>query len=356
MMTNKTETALRLIDHLTTAVLLFDGDLKLTCINSACEDLLSVSFRQISGRTPREILPKSPVFAGAIEHTLNSGSISIERGVTLNLHNEQSITVDCMITPIIDGEKYHKVVVELVDADAFMRVLREENLQAVHDAAKESVRGIAHEVKNPLGGIRGAAQLLERELDDTELTEYTKIIISEADRLRNFIDRMLAPNTHPEITQFNIHEILEYVLGVADAECDTDLSIKRDYDPSIPNIHADREQMIQALLNLVRNAVQAINENGEICLRTRTQRQVTIQHRLHKLVLKVDVIDDGPGIPPEINNGAFYPMVTGRSEGTGLGLSIAQSLIQSHGGLIEYERKNEKTCFRVLLPLEPDNE
>jgi two-component system nitrogen regulation sensor histidine kinase GlnL len=355
MMTNKTETALRLIDHLTTAVLLFDGNLKLTCINSAGEDLLSVSFRQISGLTPQEILPMSPFFAEAIVRTLNLGSTNIERGIALNLNNGQPIMVDCMITPIIDDDR-HKLVVELIDADAFMRVMREENLQAVHDAAKESVRGIAHEVKNPLGGIRGAAQLLERELDDVELTEYTKIIISEADRLRNFIDRMLAPSAHPEITQFNIHEILEYVLGVVDAECDIDLSIKRDYDPSIPNIHADREQMIQALLNLVRNAVQAINKNGEICLRTRTQRQVTIQHRLHKLVLNVDVIDDGPGIPPEIKNGAFYPMVTGRPEGTGLGLSIAQSLVQSHGGLIEYERANEKTCFRVLLPLEPDNE
>ncbi|MEE8321044.1 MAG: nitrogen regulation protein NR(II) [Gammaproteobacteria bacterium] len=355
-MTIRAETALHLIEHLSTAVLLFDRNLQLRCINSAGEHLLSVSQRRVSGRTPLELLPSSPFFAEAIKRSLELGSVSIERGIDLNLHNEQSITVDCMITPIIDGEKYNEVVVELVDSNSFIRVMREENLQAVHDAGKISVRGMAHEVKNPLGGIRGAAQLLERELVEGELTEYTKIIISEADRLRNFIDRMLTPNVRPDITQFNIHEVLEYVLGVVEAECDTSLKLTRNYDPSIPSIHADREQMIQSMLNLVRNAVQAIDENGTICLKTRARRKVTIQHKLHKLVLQVEIIDDGPGIPPEIENGAFYPMVTGRSEGTGLGLSIAQSLIQSHGGLIEYERKDEKTCFRVLLPLGPANE
>ena len=355
MMTKNTETAMQLIDHLSTAVLLFDRDLRLCSINSAGEHLLSVSQRRVSGQRPDEILPNSPFFAEAIKRSLESGSICIEHGIDLNLQNEQSITVDCMITPIIDGEKYTEVVVELVDSNSFIRVMREANLQAVHDAAKISVRGMAHEVRNPLGGIRGAAQLLERELNNSELTEYTKIIISEADRLRNFIDRMLTPNVHPDITRFNIHEILEYVVGVVVAESDTGLNLTRDYDPSIPDIHADREQIIQAVLNLLRNAVQAIDENGTICLKTRTQRKITIQNKLHKLILRIEIIDNGPGIPPDIESGVFYPMVTGRSEGTGLGLTIAQSLIQSHGGLIEYERKQEKTCFRVLLPLEAGN-
>lgn len=354
-MVTRAKTALHLIEHLATAVLLFDRKLRLICINSAGEQLMSLSERRVTGRRPDEILPDSPIFSGAISRSLESGSICIERGLDLNLPNGQTITVDCMITPIIDNEKFTEVVVELVNSNSFLRVMREANLQAVHDAAKLSVRGMAHEVRNPLGGIRGAAQLLERELKGSKLTEYTGIIISEADRLRNFIDSMLAPNK-PDISRFNIHEILEYVLSVVIAENDTGWAVKRDYDPSIPEIRADRKQLIQALLNLLRNAVQAINGSGSIKLKTRTQRKITIQHRLHKLVLLIEIIDDGPGIPPDIENGVFYPMVTGRPEGTGLGLTIAQSLIQSHGGLIEYERKRDKTCFRVMLPLETTDE
>ncbi len=348
--------AIQVFDQLSTAVLMFDAELQLKCINNAGEDLLSVSRRRVAGHSPEDIWPNSPIFNSAIRRTLDSGSRCIERGVDLVLSNNQMIKVDCMITPIFDGESASEVVVELVDANELVRVIREENLQTVNEAAKESVRGIAHEVKNPLGGIRGAAQLLGKELKDSDLIEYTNIIISEADRLRNFIDRMMAPNLKTELTCINIHEVIEYVINLIEAETRGGISIKRDYDPSLPDMLFDREQMIQALLNLLRNALQAIQEEGKIVIRTRVLRKITIQHKIHKIVLNLEVIDDGPGIPPEIENGAFYPMITGRAEGTGLGLPIAQQLIQQHGGIIEYERKNDKTCFRILLPMESNHE
>ena len=190
-------------------------------------------------------------------------------------------------------------------------------------------------------------------LENRELLEYTRIIINESDRLRNFIDRMLTPSSLPSKTDVNIHEVLEYVVSIVRAENEHTLNIEKDYDPSIPDIKADREQVIQAILNLIRNAIQAIDKtHGMITLKTRIQRQVTIQHKLNRHVIELDIIDNGPGIPPEIEAGAFYPMITGRPEGTGLGLSIAQQLIQSHGGLISYERKDDKTYFTVLLPTE----
>ena len=352
IMTSSSETPLRIVENLATAVLLFGKDLQLVFINSAGEGLLSVSNNRVLGMTPRQIWPNSSFFYEAIQRALFSGSTCIERGVDLNLNNDQKIKVDCMITPIMVNEVAKEILVELIDADAFVRVLQEANQQTVQEAAKESVQGMAHEIKNPLGGIRGAAQLLERELDDKELLEYTQLIINESDRLRNFIDRMLTTSNQPVKSDMNIHEVLEYVVSVVRAENARPLIFQKDYDPSIPAIKADREQIIQAVLNLIRNAVQAIDDNGTITLRTRIQRQVTIQHRLNRHIIEIDIIDDGPGVPPEIESGVFYPLVTGRAEGSGLGLSIAQQLIQSHGGLINYERRENNTYFSILLPME----
>jgi two-component system, NtrC family, nitrogen regulation sensor histidine kinase GlnL len=347
------ETPERIVENLATAVLLFGKDLQLLSINSAGEGLLSVSNKRVLGMTPNQIWPNSSFFYEAIQRSLFSGSTCIERGVDLQLNNDQKIKVDCMITPVIVNDDAEEILVELVNADSFVRVMQEANQQTVQEAAKESVQGMAHEIRNPLGGIRGAAQLLERELDDKDLLEYTQIIINEADRLRNFIDRMLTTSDQPEKSDMNIHEVIEYVVSVVRAENSHPLNFKKNYDPSIPYINADREQIIQAILNLIRNAVEAIDEDGTITLRTRIQRQVTIQHKLNRHIIELDIIDDGPGVPAEIESGAlFYPLVTGRAEGTGLGLSIAQQLIQSHGGLINYERKDSNTYFSILLPME----
>lgn len=356
IMETSAQTALRIVEHLATAVLLFDKDLRLVSINSAGESLLSVSHKRVSGMRPSKIWPNTMFFYNAIQRSLLSGTTRIERGVDLNLNHGHQIKVDCMITPVVVDDIAEEILVELIDAHAFVRVLQEENQETVQAAAKESVQGMAHEIKNPLGGIRGAAQLLERELENKELFEYTGIIINECDRLRNFIDRMLTTSTQPVKSDMNIHEVLEYVISVIHAESSHNLNIKKDYDPSIPIIKADREQIIQALLNLLRNAVQAIDADGHITLVTRIQRQVTIRHKLYRHIIVLEIIDDGPGIPPEIESGAFYPLVTGRAEGTGLGLSIAQQLIQSHGGLINYERKDNNTCFSILLPTEQCDE
>lgn len=351
-----TEMTVRIIDNLATAVLLLGKDMQLIFINSAGEGLLSVSNKRVSGMTPKQIWPNSSFFYEAIKRSLMSGGTCVERGVELNLNNAQSIIVDCMITPIMVNDAAEEILVELVDADAFIRVMQETNQQTVQGAAKESVKGMAHEIKNPLGGIRGAAQLLEQELDNEDLLEYTQIIINESDRLRNFIDRMLTTSNQPIKSTMNIHEVLEYVISVVRAENNSSINIEKDYDPSIPDINADRAQIIQAVLNLIRNAVQAIDDKGSIKVKTRIQRQITIQNRLNRHVIELDIIDSGPGVPAEIEAGVFYPLVTGRAEGTGLGLSIAQQLIQSHGGLINYERKDSHSYFSILLPIEQFNE
>ena len=351
------KTAIQLIDNLSTAVMLFNEDLQLTCINSAGEDLLSLSNRKLIGQSPEDILPHTPALAQMIRRSMQTGSPYTEHRLELPLHNLRAVTVDCRVTPIMEGENCAEVIVELVDADALQRVMRVESLTLLHDAARESLRGMAHEIKNPLGGIRGAAQLLERELRNGHagLTEYTRIIIQEADRLRSFIDRMLSGTKQRNLEEVNIHELLEYVCNLVEVESEGSLQIKRDYDPSLPTVNVDRGQIIQAVLNIMRNAVQAIGDNGNIWIRSRIQRQVTIHKKVHKLGVRVEIVDDGPGIPPAIEQGIFYPLISGRPEGMGLGLSIAQSLINAHGGLIEYERIDQKTIFTICLPVEHEH-
>lgn len=353
-MTSRTSLVQTAFDNLGTAVLVFDEDLHLAIVNTAAENLLSVSARKAHGQRPAEIMPLAPQFGEAVTRAQNSNHAFTEWGMELQLIDGKSIVVDCMITPVLDGEEQSrcKIIVELISTHMHSRIVREENLQSLHDAARESMRAVAHEVKNPLGGLRGAAQLLERELSDENHKEYTRIIISEADRLRNLVDRMLGPNAKPNFEQISIHEVLEYVCSLMDAETDGAFKVEREYDPSLPDINADREKLIQAILNIVRNAWQAVGPSGEITLRTRPCRLFTIGQKIHKLVARVEVIDNGPGIPPEIGTGAFYPMITGRADGTGLGLSIAQSLIHEHGGLIEYERRDGKTIFSISIPME----
>jgi two-component system nitrogen regulation sensor histidine kinase GlnL len=219
------------------------------------------------------------------------------------------------------------------------------------------VRGMAHEIKNPLGGIRGAAQLLARELPDEGLKDYTNVIIAEADRLRNLVDRMLGSNKLPMLAMTNIHEVLERVCSLVEAETQGGITLVRDYDPSLPDVLIDREQMIQAVLNIVRNAMQAISAQnelrlGRITLRSRAMRQFTIGHIRHRLVAQIEIIDNGPGIPPELQDTLFYPMVSGRPDGTGLGLAITQNIISQHQGLIECDSHPGHTTFSIFLPLE----
>jgi two-component system nitrogen regulation sensor histidine kinase GlnL len=243
---------------------------------------------------------------------------------------------------------------ELQQVDRHLWITKEEQLSAQHHISRMLVRGLAHEIKNPLGGLRGAAQLLDLELSDPELKEYTQIIIAEADRLKDLMDKMLGPNKLPQKAELNIHQVLERVRQLVTAEASGSINLVCDYDPSIPDLLADKNQLIQALLNIVRNAIQALEQSkdGLIMIKTRIHRQMTIGRKRYKLLIKIDIIDNGCGIKEEMIGQIFYPMITGRAEGTGLGLSIAQALINQHNGLIECRSEPGNTVFSVYLPLE----
>lgn len=352
---NQFKNTASLLENLTTALLLFDDNLCLVAINSAGEGLLSSSKRSVCNLNIEDLFTDFPLLV-PMREAIKSGQPYTERDVHLQINPEQSIIVDCAVTPLTNSSKSSGVLFECISVDRHHRLTREEDIMARHQATSALIRGMAHEIKNPLGGIRGAAQLLERELDSDRLKEYTSIIIDEADRLRKLIDRILGPSNAPCMNMLNIHEILEHVRSLVSAEASEQIEFIQDYDPSLPDTLADRDQLIQAVLNIVKNAVQAVGDKGTICLRTRAERQFTIGNKRHKLVLRVDIIDDGPGITDELKESIFYPMVTGRAEGTGLGLSIAQTLIQRHKGFVDFESTLGHTIFTIWLPLETDTQ
>lgn len=339
-----------IVEHLNTAVLWFDASLNLHYINPAGEMLFAISARRLGSMNAAALFPGNERIVERLRHAL-AGSSLTEREVQLSLAGGKSVTVDVCVTPVSEPSTGFGLLVELAPLDRQLRISREENILAQQNVSRALTRNLAHEIKNPLGGLRGAAQLLERELDDPALMEYTGVIIGEADRLQNLVDRMLGPNKIPQLRDISIHQVLERVRQLVAAEMPSRVQLVRDYDPSIPDLRADQDQLIQAVLNIVRNAAQAIGTRGTITLRTRALRQYTIGTTRHKLVVRVEIIDTGPGIPPELREQIFYPMVTGRPDGTGLGLSIAQTIITQHGGLIECDSEPGNTCFSLLLPL-----
>ena len=259
--------------------------------------------------------------------------------------------VDCRVSMMPRAGQAHILLVEMLDVTRRSRISRENALLIQHGAGRQMIRQLAHEIKNPLGGLRGAAQLLERQLDSDELKEYTDVIISEADRLAALVDTLLGPGGPPNKQPVNVHELLEYVMRLIEPEQDQGIRIKRDYDPGLPDIELDRDQMVQAILNLVRNALTALDGQGRITLRTRALMNFTIGDVRHPVVASVEIEDDGPGIPADLQDSVFYPLVTSRPEGTGLGLPAAQELISRHGGLIEFESRPGKTAFQIRIPL-----
>jgi two-component system nitrogen regulation sensor histidine kinase GlnL len=341
----------RILDNLTTAVLTFDADLRLTSINPAGEMLFEISAKKAVGHRLAELLPHARLATRTLSQTLESRHPVTVRGVPLKLPGSRIITVDCTVTPLTDAGP-DALLVELTQVDRLLRLARDENMLERQAANRAVMRGLAHEIKNPLGGLRGAAQLLEQELPDKALREYTRIIIHEADRLRNLVDRMIGSHQLPKREPVNIHEVLEHVRKLMLVEVPVGLTIERNYDPSLPPFLGEREQLIQAVLNIVRNSAQAMDGKGVIRLRTRIERQFTIGNRRHRLALRLEIEDNGPGIPEELQEHIFYPMVTGRADGTGLGLSIAQDIINRHGGLIEFSSRPRLTVFTLYLPLE----
>ena len=340
-----------LIDYLTTAVVVLEAGSVIAQMNAAAEALLDTSVQAARGARLSELVAEGELLE-AIDRVLDTGEPLTERDLSVTLSTDRTRVVDCTLTPIAAGQGGPKILVEMVQRDRHHQITREERLLTQIANARNLVRRLGHEIKNPLGGLRGAAQLLQSELPDAALREYTGVIIREADRLTNLVDRMLGPRRPPRLETVNIHEVTERVRALVSAETPAGIVVERDYDPSIPGLTGDPELLIQAMLNIARNAVHALGESGRIVLRTRVQRRVSIGAKQHRLMCRIDVADDGPGIPDDLVDSMFYPLVSGHDGGTGLGLSIAQSLVYEHGGIIECNSRPRKTTFSILLPMD----
>ncbi len=338
----------KLLDSLTTAILVLGPQAQIRYLNAAAENLLGVSAAFGVGRTLSDTLHgASALLLDTLSDKEDKAATTI-RDLRLSPvgRSDLEILVDCTVSRLACTNR----LVELVDKTAQHRRIRDAQLLSQVGGSRLMVRSLAHEIKNPLGGLRGAAQLLARELADEELQEYTQVIIREADRLAALVDRLLGPVAPSNRALLNLHEPIEHVLRLLQADAPTPLSLTRDYDPSLPALPADRDQMIQVFLNLGRNAVQAMGPHGRLRVRTRALSRVTIGAVLHRMVASVSFEDDGPGVPEALVDSLFYPLVTGRPNGSGLGLAVAQELVTRHHGLIEFESRPGSTVFTVLLP------
>ena len=340
-----------ILDSLVTAILVTDTDLKIRYMNQAAEEMLGKSFYRIENKIIYSLI-SSPDLEMHIVQTLRTRQSHVNRGGKLTMPGQKgSINVDCVISTISERDDVRAVLFEITQVDRQLRIAREAHLIVTQTTNQTVLRGIAHEIKNPLGGLRGAAQLLEVEFDDEAVKEYTGIIISEADRLSKLVDNMLGSNQPLQKTQVNIHEVLEHARQISQANLPQGITLHTNYDPSIPEITGDRDQLVQVILNIINNAINSLEGEGDITLKTRVIRNFTIRQANHPLVLNIQIMDNGRGIPEELQDSIFYPMITGRADGTGLGLSIAQSLINQHNGLIEFQSKPGQTVFSVIIPI-----
>jgi len=343
------------LDLLATAVVALDAGYIVRYANQSAENLLSTGARSLIGQrfpalfTDSSTLELTLAEALAVHWSYRAQTANYERP------GREPMPLSCLVAPIdVPGTP---LLVELRPIQEQLRLEREERLLDQQEATRELLRNLAHEIKNPLGGLRGSAQLLERELERADLKEYTQVIIKEADRLQVLLDRLLTPRRAVQLAQVNIHEVLERVRSLVQAEFPAGISVLRNYDPSVPDMVGDIEQLIQAVLNVVRNAAQALlsganaGRGGTIILRTRSTRQVTIARQRHKLALELQVIDDGPGVPEDIRDRVFNPLVSGREGGSGIGLALVQTYVQNHGGVVEFDSRPGRTIFTLLLPL-----
>lgn len=342
-----------LIGALSTGIVVLDADLCVVYANVAAQDVLATSVNQARGRPLTDILAAIKPLAPVLRRSLESGESFAERELAierLGVSRERRV-IDLSIMPLDADTARGYLLLEIVDATQRQRISRDNELLERLDRSRQMIRQLAHEIKNPLGGLRGAAQLLERELQEPQLKEFTSVIIGEADRLTALVDSMMGPVRAPQKALVNVHELCEHVFRLLRSEARNTVNIERDYDPSLPSAEVDSHQIIQALLNVGRNALQAIGERGRITLRTRALSNVSIGPERHRLVACIEVEDTGPGVPPELADSIFFPLVTGRSNGTGLGLAVSQELVTRHGGLIEFKSEPRKTIFTILLPL-----
>lgn len=350
---NVTHASFAGLDLLASAVLLLDDGQLIRYINPAGENLLAVSGRAMVGKTLANVCTCSVTLQSALDNGLHNNWGYTGQNIQLKRSDGEVLHLNCTVTPLRpEIAAGMRLLLELQPIEHHLAATREERLIEQQQVSRELIRNLAHEIKNPLGGIRGAAQLLEHELANPSLKEYTQVIIKEADRLQDLMQRLLTPHRAMLPTTVNIHEILERVRSLLTAEFPGSLEIIRDYDTSLPELVGDREQLIQAVLNVARNAAQAMNGEGEIILRTRSLRQVTLAKKRYRLAMELKVVDNGPGIPEDIRERMFYPLVSGREGGSGLGLTIAQNFIQHHHGTIDCSSRPGNTVFTLRLPVE----
>jgi two-component system, NtrC family, nitrogen regulation sensor histidine kinase GlnL len=349
-----------LFDSLSTGIVVLDAQLCPIYANVSAQDFMAVSLRQARGRPFSELFYDPRQLLDVLRRSLSNLETCTQHELVLKAvgsatHREPSL-IDLIVTPLEGQVTGTYLLLELTDATQRQRITRDTEILADMDASRLMVKQLAHEVKNPLGGLRGAAQLLAKELTNPALHEYTAVIIAEADRLVALVDSMAGGGGPPRKSILNIHELCEHVVKLIRAEAPAGVQIDRDYDPSLPDGQFDRNQIVQALLNVVRNAMQAVGQHGKLLVRTRVRSGVHIGKVRHRLVAVIEVEDNGPGVPPDLIKTLFLPLVTGRSNGSGLGLAVAQDLATRHGGIIEFTSQPGRTVFSLLLPLEGINE
>ncbi|ELH3007848.1 TPA: nitrogen regulation protein NR(II) [Vibrio vulnificus] len=340
-----------ILSNMVTATLILDDELQIHYANPAAEQLFSQSAKRIVHHPLSQLIQHASLDLALLSQPLQSGQSITDSDVTFVVDGKP-LLLEVTVSPI-SIERELMLLMEMRKVDQQRRITQEMNQHAQQQAAKLLVRGLAHEIKNPLGGLRGAAQLLEKMLPDPSLTEYTQIIIEQADRLRALVDRLLGPQKPGKKQQTNLHQVLEKVRQLVELESEQTLVIERDYDPSLPDIYIDADQIEQAMLNIVSNASQILahQEDGKISIRTRTVHQANIHGQRCKVAARIEIMDNGPGIPVELQDTLFYPMVSGREGGTGLGLSISQNLIDRHNGKIDVESWPGHTNFTIYLPI-----
>ncbi len=343
----------QIVESLATAVAAFDPSLRLVWMNPAAEELFALGLRQGQRLRLADLFPGRTELVQRAEEVLQWPRMVSERETWLQRPGAPDRLVDVTLSPLPVEDGNLGLLAEATLTDRRSRIAQEGRRIEEQRAVRRVIRGLAHEVKNPLGGLRGATQLLARHLDDPDLAEYTEVIDREVDRLLKLLDQLQAPQGDRSHGPVNIHAALERVRRLVQAEAPESVAIQSDYDPSLPEVVADFDQLVQVFLNLARNAIQAVAEqpDGRVALRTRVERNFTIDGELHRLALRVEVADNGPGIPEEERSQIFYPLVTSRAEGRGLGLAIAQDLVTHHGGVIDLHSERGATVFQVILPL-----
>jgi two-component system, NtrC family, nitrogen regulation sensor histidine kinase GlnL len=345
-----------LLEALVTSVFVLDRDLQVIYLNAAAQTLLGLSPNQATGRRITDCVRGAEALLPLFERARQGGEAMVQRELAWPAQGGIDRILDCAVSEIALAGEPGLLLLELEDITQHRRLTRENALIAQLGGSRLMVRQLAHEIKNPLGGLRGAAQLLERELLDPALREYTRVIISEADRLTNLLDCMLGPARPPSKQLSNVHELLERVYHLLRSEAPEGVTVDRDYDPSLPSLTLDPNHIIQAMLNLGRNAIQALGgaqlDAPRLTLRTRVASNVGIGGQRHRLVASIQFEDNGPGVPAEIRDTIFYPLVSGRRDGSGLGLGIAQDLVSRHGGLIEFDSAPGRTIFVIYLPMD----